>query len=268
MVSDSGQIEVTGVRIDPRANVAKEAKLGNNVVVEAFATVGPEVEIGDDTWIGTSSLVTGSTTVGKCCRIFHGASIGCIPQDLKYAGERSRVRIGDRNSIREYATIHLATGEDEETIIGNDNLLMAYVHIAHNCIIVNHVVLGNACNLAGHVTIEDWAGVSGITPVHQFVHIGTHSYVGGGSRVPKDVAPYMLAAGNPLKMAGLNVVGLTRRGFSLEVIGTLRQACKLLFFSNLNTTQALEKIRNDLDQIDEIVKLCEFIESSERGIAK
>jgi UDP-N-acetylglucosamine acyltransferase len=271
MVSDSGQIEagmVTGARIDPRANVADEAVLGNNVVVEAFATIGPKVEIGEGTWIGTSSLVTGSTKIGKDCKIFHGAAVGSIPQDLKFRGELSHVRIGDRNTIREFATIHLATGEDEETVIGDDNLLMAYVHIAHNCILGSHIVLGNACNLAGHVTVEDWACVSGITPIHQFVRIGAHSYVGGGSRVPKDIAPFMLAAGNPLKMAGLNEVGLTRRKFPSKVIGTLRQACKLLFFSKLNTTQALEKIRADLDQIDEIQKLCEFIESSERGIAK
>jgi UDP-N-acetylglucosamine acyltransferase len=228
--------------------------------------IGPEVTIGDNTWIGGNCLIEGWTEIGPACRIFHGAVIGTEPQDLKYKGERTLVRLGSSNVIREFVTIHRASGQGSETSIGDSNYIMAYAHIAHNCIVGNHTVLANAVNMAGHVTVEDHAAISGLTVVHQFVRVGAYSYTGGGSRLPMDVVPYTKLAGNPPAVNGLNVVGLQRNGFSAEAIGTLKQAYKLLFRSDLNVTQAVERIKADLPMIDPIVHLIKFIEASDRGI--
>ncbi len=257
----SAEIHATAV-VDPRA------RLGHNVTIGPHTVIGPEVEIGPDCAIGSSVLIDGHTRLGSDNRIFHGAVIGMPPQDLKYKGEISTIEIGDGNTIREYVTIHLPTGEGAKTRVGNGNLLMAYVHIAHNCTIHNHTILANAVNLAGHVEIEDHAIVGGMTPVHQFVRIGAHSFIGGGSRLPQDVPPFVRVAGNPVEVAGINAVGLKRRGFSDEELLNLKKAYRLLYRAGLNVSQALERIATDCRLTQSIEDLMEFIRRSERGIVR
>jgi len=213
-------------------------------------------------------LIEGRTNIGCNNRIAHGAVIGSVPQDLKYNHEESYVEIGDHNTIREYATINLATGEGEKTRVGDNNLLMAYVHIAHNCVIHNGTIIANAVNLAGHVEIGDNATVGGMTPVHQFVRIGPCAFIGGGSRLPQDVPPFIRVAGNPVEVAGLNTIGLKRRGFSEERLLILKQAYRLLYRSGLNVSQALERIASDCELNKDIEKLMAFIRRSERGIVR
>ena len=246
--------------VDPRARIGEGVSIGPNTIV------GPEVSIGDETSIGGNCLIEGNTEIGSGCRIFHCVVIGPEPQDSKYRGETSYVKVGDGNTIREFATIHRATGEGEVTAVGNDNLIMAYAHIAHNCLIGSNTIISNAVNMGGHVTIDDYAAISGLSAIHQFVRIGRHSYTGGGSRVPMDVIPYIKVAGNPPVVNGLNTVGLKRHGFSAETIRVLKQAYRLLFRSDLNVSRAVERIRADLPDSAEIRHLIEFIEASERGI--
>ncbi len=256
---NSTQIHKTAF-VDPRAEIGLGVKIGPNTIV------GPLVKIGDNTEIGGNCLIEGWTTIGRDCRIFHCVVIGAEPQDLKYKGERSFVSIGDANIIREFATIHRATGEDQVTSVGSNNYIMAYAHIAHNCKIGDHVVLSNAVNMAGHVTIENHAIVSGLTAIHQFVRIGCYSYVGGGSRVSMDIVPYIRVAGNPPVVSGLNSVGLQRNGFPQETMKILKEAYRMLFRSNMNVSQAVEAIEKQLKPIPEIVHLIQFIKSSQRGI--
>ncbi len=255
-------------RIAPTAIVAPGAQLGAEVSVGHYAIIGPDVVVGDRTTIGPHVVLDGWTVISEDCRVHAGAVIGNEPQDLKFAGCRSWVRIGRRNVIREYVTIHRATEEDGVTAIGDDNLLMAYVHVAHNCHIGNHVILANAVNLAGHVVIEDHAIIGGVTPVHQFVRIGQHAFIGGGSRIPQDIPPFVRCAGNPLRVAGLNSVGLARRGFSPDVVVELKRAYRTVYRSELNVTQALERIRTELKPFSEVTAFVNFIAASERGITK
>jgi UDP-N-acetylglucosamine acyltransferase len=252
--------------IHPAAFIDPGAQIGSGVTIGPNTVVGPDVVIGDDTWIGANCLVEGWTSIGSRCRVCHCSVLGSDPQDLKYRGEETYVRIGDDNTIREFTTVHRATGEGDETTIGSGNFIMAYAHIAHNCRVGNHTILANGVNMGGHVTIEDHASVSGLTVIHQFVRIGEYSYTGGGSRVPMDIVPYIKAAGNPPVVNGLNTVGLQRQGFAAETIRVLKKAYRLLFRSNLNVSQALERIKSDLPGIPEILHLVEFIETSERGI--
>lgn len=254
--------------IDATAVVAPRAQLGVGVRIGPYAIIGENVQVGDHTVIGPHAVLDGWTEIGADCRIHVGAVIGVEPQDLKYEGAKSWVRIGQGNVIREYATVHRATEEEGETRIGDQNLLMAYVHVAHNCVLGNHVILANAVNLAGHVLIEDFAIVGGVTPIHQFVRIGSHSFVGGGSRVPQDIPPYVRCAGNPLRVAGLNSVGLARRGFPPEVVAELKRAYRVIYRSDLNVSQALERIRAELKPYPEVLNFVRFIASSERGITK
>jgi UDP-N-acetylglucosamine acyltransferase len=258
--------EVLAGSIHPTALIAPGAKIGKGVSVGPYTIVGEHVEIGEGTRVGAHNVLDGWTRIGAQCRIFHSTCIGVEPQDLKFRGEKSLVLIGDRNTIREFVTIHPATDEGDVTRIGSDNLLMAYVHIAHNCEIGDHVILANAVNLAGHVKVEDHVGIGGVTPVHQFVRIGTHSFIGGGSRVAQDVPPYFLAAGNPLRVVGINQVGLERRDFSVETREALRRAYKILYRAGKNVRQALEALRSELPDIPEVRRLADFVESSERGI--
>jgi UDP-N-acetylglucosamine acyltransferase len=246
--------------VDPRAELGADVTIGPNTVV------GPDVVIGDGTSIGANCLIEGCSEIGSENKIFHCVVIGPEPQDLKYSGEKTFVRIGHRNTIREFATVHRATGEGNATSVGDDNYIMCYSHIAHNCSVGSHTVLSNGVNMAGHVTIEDHAAVSGLSVIHQFVRIGAYSYTGGGSRVAMDVVPYIKVAGNPPVVNGLNTVGLQRNGFSPETIGVLKKAYRLLFRSDLNVTQAVEHIKRELPPIEEIAYLIDFIESSDRGI--
>ena len=254
--------------IDPRANVSTKAELGNDVTIGPFTTVEAGAVIGDGTSVAANALIACGARIGKENVIHHGAVIGHSPQDLKYKNEPTTCELGDRNVIREYSTLHRATVETYRTIIGSDNLLMGYVHIAHDCVLGNNILMSNAAMLAGHVHVDDFAIIGGITPVHQFVHIGAHVMIGGGLRVPKDVPPFVRAAGEPLVFAGLNSVGLRRRGFSRETIEALDKAYNLLYNSNLNVSQAVASIKADADLMKspDVQKVLEFIAKSKRGI--
>jgi UDP-N-acetylglucosamine acyltransferase len=242
------------------------AELGRGVRIGPWALVGPGVELGDGTEVGPRVLIERDTVVGEDCRIANGAVLGTDPQDLKYRGERSTLRVGDRTVIREFATLNRGTSASGRTVVGTDCLLMAYSHVAHDCELGNHVILANSVNMGGHVLIEDWAIVGGLTPIHQFVRIGAHAFVGGGSRIPQDVPPYCRVAGNPPKLYGLNTVGLERRGLSGETRRALKQAYRLLFQSGENLSEAVSRAENEVPAIPEVGQLLQFIRSSERGV--
>ncbi len=254
-------IEVHGAAI-----VHDGAELGKDVTIGPYSVIGPDVKIGDGTSVASNVLIEGCTTIGAGNTIFHGAVLGTPPQDLKYRGARTLVKIGDNNMIREYATVNTATNEGDATVIGSGCLLMAYSHVAHDCIIGDNVILANAVNLAGHVTIHDYAILGGMVPVHQFVRIGVHSFVGGGSRVAKDVLPYVKIAGSPPKVSGLNTVGLKRRGFEDSQLESIKAAYRLIYRSGLNVTQAIERIEIEVEPSEEIETLLDFIRGSQRGI--
>jgi UDP-N-acetylglucosamine acyltransferase len=254
-------------QVHPTALIDPDVRLADDVVVGPYCIISGKVEIDSGTVLGSNVVVEGVTRVGKNCRIFHSAVVGGLPQDLKYKGARSLVEIGDSNTIREFVTINRATEEGEKTVVGNHNLLMAYVHLAHNCVIGNNVILANAVNLAGYVRIDDYAIIGGITPIHQFVRIGRHSFIGGGSRVPKDVPPFVKAAGNPLRIVGLNSVGLQRREFPADVRLELKRLYRLFYRSNLNVSQAMAKIKVELRDIPEVREFISFVEQSERGVS-
>lgn len=258
----------TSRNIHPTAVVASGAELAEGVTVGPYCRIGPEVKIGANTRLKPYVIVEGATTIGSDCRLHSYAVIGTEPQDVKYEGKPSYVVIGDRNILREFVTVNRASDEGGSTIVGNDSFLMTYVHVAHNCIVGDNVVIANAVNMAGYVVVEDYAFIGGVTPVHQFVRIGRHSIIGGGCRVPKDVPPFVMVAGVPLRCFGLNVIGLRRRGFSREAQLNLKRAYRILFRSGLNTSQALERIEAELDPITEIQQLVTFVKESGRGIVK
>lgn len=256
--------------IHPTAVIDPKARLSGSARVGPYAVIGAEVEIGEETEVGAHAVLEGPTRIGRRNRIFPFASIGLIPQDLKFRGERSEVIIGDDNRIREFVTIHRGTeGGGRLTRLGSNNLVMAYAHIAHDCLIGDDCILGNAATLAGHVVIEDWAVVGAFVGVHQFCRVGRHAFIGGYSVITQDVLPYSRTVHErEAKAYGVNVVGLRRRGFPEERIDRLHQAFRLLSQSKLNTSQALEKIRETLDQSEDIAVLVRFIETSERGVIK
>lgn len=256
------------VQIGPHAVIGAGARIGNGCLVGPSAVLDGSVVIGDDCRIGPSVMITGNTTIGRGNRFFHGASIGNDPQDLKFSGEETFLEIGDNNVFREFCTVHLAAGEGEKTKVGSDNLIMAYVHIAHNCTVHDQVIMANAVNLAGHVEVESFATIGGMTPVHQFVRIGAYSMVGGGSRLPQDVPPFVRVAGNPVEVCGINSIGLKRRGFADEDLLNVKKAYRLLYRSGLNVRQALERIGGDCKLTKHIEDLMEFIRRSERGIVR
>ncbi|HSM36682.1 MAG TPA: acyl-ACP--UDP-N-acetylglucosamine O-acyltransferase [Longimicrobiales bacterium] len=255
-----------GAEVHPTAIVDPSARLGEGVRVGAYAIIGPNVTIGEDTTVGPHVLIERETQVGAECFLAKGAVLGTDPQDLKYQGEATSLVVGDRTVIREYATLNRGTAARGRTEVGSDCLLMAYVHVAHDCVVGDHVVLSNAVNMAGHVLIGDHAIVGGLTAIHQFVRIGCHAFVGGASRVPKDVPPYLKAAGNPMQLYGLNGVGLQRRGFSEEVRVQLKRAYRIFFLSQLNVSQAVERVRDELPASPELETFLSFVEESERGI--
>jgi UDP-N-acetylglucosamine acyltransferase len=228
--------------IHPTAVINDHAQIHPTVKVEPYAVIGSQVTIGANTVVGSHAIIDGLTTIGTDNQIFPGAAIGLEPQDLKYRGANSQVIIGDRNRIREYVTINRATEEGEATIIGDDNLLMAYSHVGHNCVIGNEVVIANNVAIAGHVHIESMAIISGVLGIHQFVHIGSLAMVGGMSRISRDVPPYMMVEGNPAKVRSLNLTGLKRRGFEREEIQQLRQAFRLLYLQHLPLKDAIAQL--------------------------
>lgn len=244
------------------------AKIARDVVIGPYSVIGEHVVLGAGTQIGPHVVITGFTTIGKDCRIFQGASVGEEPQDLKFKGEKSYTNIGDRTTIREGATIHRATGEGEETRIGNDCLLMAYTHVAHNCILANHVIMSNAAMLAGHAIVEDRVVIGGMTGVHQFVKIGRNAMLGGTSKIVQDVVPYTIVDGHPGKVIGINSVGISRAGIPLEVRRKIKKAYKLLYRSGLNLTEAILAIEQEVDSTEEIEHLLRFLRNAERGICR
>lgn len=253
--------------IHPSAVIHDAAELASDVSVGPGAVIGPEVVVGAGSSIGAHAIIERNTTVGEGCVISHGAVLGTDPQDLKFEGEDTWLVVGDRTVIREYATLNRGTRASGRTVVGADCLIMAYTHLAHDCHLGDRVILANAVNMGGHVTIGDWAIVGGMTAIHQFVRIGAHAFVGGATRVHKDVAPYLRAAGNPMKMSGLNAVGLQRRGFSDEVRRELKRAYRLIYASELNLSQAVDRARAELEPIPEVRHFLDFFAESDRGVA-
>ena len=248
------------------AIVDPTAHLGADVAVGPYAIVGPHVTVGERTSIAAHVVIERNTRIGAGVKVGYGTIIGNDPQDLKYKGEETWVEIGDGTIIREYCTINRGTTATGKTAIGQRCFIMTYVHIAHDCVIGNDVILANGIQMAGHVTVEDRAIVSGLVPIHQFVRIGTYAFVGGGSRVNQDVPPFTKAVGNPVHLYGLNSVGLQRAGFSPDVKLALKRAYRLLFNSDLTVSQGIARARLELPQVPEVEKFLSFIEASQRGV--
>ena len=250
------------------SNISPKAKIGKEVKIESFVTISDDVEIGDGCWIGSNVTIMDGARIGNNCRIFPGAVISAIPQDLKFDDEKSIVSIGDNTTVREFATINRATNFSGVTSIGENCLTMAYVHVAHDCHIANNVILVNSVQLGGHVEIAEHAIIGGISAIHQFVKIGSYAMISGGSLVRKDVPPYIKVAKEPLSFIGINSIGLSRKGFSEEKILEIQNIYRSIFQSNLNYTQALEKVKKEFPQNDETNNIIKFINESERGIIK
>ncbi|MEA5045093.1 MAG: acyl-ACP--UDP-N-acetylglucosamine O-acyltransferase [Petrimonas sp.] len=254
--------------ISSLAFVHPEAKIGKDVVIEPFAYIDRNVEIDEGTVVMPYATVLFGARIGKNCTIFPHATISAVPQDLKFRGEESLAVIGDRTSVRECVTVNRGTASRGETAVGSDCLLMAYSHVAHDCVLKDFVILGNATQLAGEVEIDDYAILSGGTLVHQFSRIGAHTMIQGGSKVPKDIPPYTMVGREPLTYVGLNFVGLRRRGFSSEVINSIQDVYRYLYLAGYNTTQALERIENELPETKERNHIIDFVKNSSRGIIR
>ena len=252
--------------IHPTALVSDDAQLGSDVEIGAFAIVGPSCIVGDGCVIAPRASLEQNVRLGRKVRVGIGAVLGGDPQDLKFQGEETTVEIGDGTVIREYSTINRGTSESFKTTVGKNCFIMSYVHLAHDCHLGDGVILANGVQLAGHVRIEDRAILSGLSAVHQFVRIGRHAFIGGCSRVSKDIPPFLKAVGNPVKLYGLNTVGLQRSGFDEPTLRELKRAYRLFFNSDLNITQALERAEKDLDLRPEVQELMRFLEASGRGV--
>lgn len=250
------------------AFIHPEAKLGKNVTVSPFAVINGNVEIGEGTWVGPHVTIMEGARIGKNCRIFPGAVISAIPQDLKFSGEDSTVEIGDNTTIREFVTVNRGTKDRMKTAVGSNCLLMAYVHVAHDCLIGNNVILANSVNLAGHITIDDWAILEGLVAVQQFVHIGAHSFVTGGSLVRKNVPPYVKAAREPLSYIGVNSVGLRRRGFSNEIVLQIEDIYRTIYVRGYNVSNALNIVEQEAPASAEKNLIVNFIRDSKDGIIR
>jgi UDP-N-acetylglucosamine acyltransferase len=251
------------------AVVDRRARLAERVTVGAFSVIGPHVEVGEGTWIGAHVVLDGRMRIGRDNKIFHFASLGAPPQDKKYKGEDTAIEIGDGNTIREYVTINRGTAQDVGTTrLGNDNWVMAYVHFAHDVQIGNHTIFANACQLAGHVTVGDWAIFGATTLVHQFVHIGAHAFTGMGTYLPQDLPPFVTAAGNMAKPYGINSEGLRRRGFATEDIAALKRAYRTLYRSGLGLAEARAALQAQSAECRHVHALLEFLERSKRGIIR
>ena len=256
------------MNIHPSALVSKKAKLEGAVGVGPYAVIGDNVTIGEGTRIGTHCVIEGNTTIGSGCEIFTGAVIGTRPQDLKYKGEKLFLDIGSNNIIREYCTFNPGTEEGGRTVVGNNNLFMAYSHVAHDCAVGSHCVIANNGTLAGHVTIEDRAVIGGLVAIHQFVRVGTLSIIGGCSKVVQDIPPYSTCDGHPARVYGLNLIGLRRQKVTKESIHLLDTAFRIFFSSGLSIKHALEKVEKELEKSAELDVLIAFIKRSERGITR
>ena len=254
--------------IHPHTYIHPNARLATNVKIDPFTVIHQDVEVGDGTWIGSNVTIMEGARIGKNCRIFPGAVIAAIPQDLKFQGEYSNVYIGDGTTIREFVTVNRGTRVKEKTEIGKNCLLMAYCHLAHDCIVGDNCIMSNNTQIAGHVTIGDWAILGGMCAIHQFVNIGQHSMLSGGSLVGKDVPPYIKAARNPLSYAGVNSIGMKRRGFTVEKINHILEIYRVIYGKSLNISQAVEYLEEEFPATDERDEIVQFIRNSQRGIIK
>jgi len=252
----------------PLAYVHPQAKIASNVVIEPFVNIEKNVEIGEGTWIGSNVTIMEGARIGKNCKVFPGAVISAIPQDLKYEGEETTVKIGDNTTIREFVTINRGTKANMETIVGNNCLLMAYVHIAHDCIVGNNVILANGATLAGHIEIHDWAIIGGLSAVHQFVQVGQHAMISGGGMARKDVPPFTKAGREPLSYVGINSIGLRRRGFTPEQIQQIQEIYRIIYLKNKNVSQAVSLIEATIPATPERDEILAFIARSTRGIMR
>jgi UDP-N-acetylglucosamine acyltransferase len=254
--------------ISPLASVSPKAQLGKNVTVSPFATIEENVIIGDNTWIGPNAVIMSYTRIGENCKIFPGAVIGAIPQDLKYRGEESTVEIGNNTTIREFVTIHRGTKDKMTTKVGDNCLLMAYVHVAHDCIIGNNVILANSVGLSGHIIIEDYAIIEGMSAAQQFITIGKHAFVGGASLIRKSVPPYVRCAREPLQYIGVNSVGLTRRGFTPEQIKQIEDIYRIIYVKGYNLQNALEVVEKEIPDSVFKKEILDFIKNQKDGVIK
>ncbi|HXS30316.1 MAG TPA: acyl-ACP--UDP-N-acetylglucosamine O-acyltransferase [Steroidobacteraceae bacterium] len=255
--------------IDPRAVIAADARIAADVVIGPYAIIGPGVSIGPGCWIGPHAVIQGPTTMGAGNRVFQFASIGDVPQDKKYAGEETRLEIGDRNTFREYVTVNRGTVTGNgATRIGSDNLLLAYSHVAHDCVLGNHIVLSNVVMLAGHVQIGDWVIMSGYAGAHQHCRIGAHAFIANNTAVLQDIPPYVLATGQPAEPRAVNLEGLKRRGFTEEQTRAIRNAYRVLYRSELKLDEALAQLREMAASQDCLQVMADFIEGSTRGLAR
>lgn len=254
--------------ISPLAYIHPDAKIGNNVTVEPFAYIAGDVVIGDDCWVGPGAVIHDGARIGKRCKIHTAASIACLPQDLKFKGEKTTAEIGDDNDIREYVTISRGTASRGKTVVGNGNLLMAYVHVAHDDVVGSHCVIANRVSLAGEVEVGDWVVIGGHSAVHQWTRIGSHVMLQGGSLLGQDVPPYIIVRSDGMRFAGINKVGLSRRGFTAEQIEQIHNTCRIIFQSGYNYLHACEEAEQQIPQSAERDAILEFIRSSKRGIIK
>jgi UDP-N-acetylglucosamine acyltransferase len=252
----------------PTAIVSKKAEIGSNVKVGPFSIIEDDVIIGDGCEIDSHVVVKSGARMGKNIKIAHGAAISGPPQDLKYAGEKTELIIGDNTIIREFTDLNRGTVAHGKSEIGKNCLIMAYAHVAHDCSVGDHVILVNSVQMGGHVEIGNWAILGGVSLIHQFCHVGEHAMVGAGFKVAQDILPYSLNAGYPIRCMGLNLIGLRRRGFSEETVNTLKKLFRILMSKKLNTTQALAIIDNEIEKIPEVIRVLEFIENSKRGVIK
>jgi len=259
--------------IHPTAIVAPEARIAGDVSIGPYSIVGPDVCIGEGTQVGPHCIIDGHTTIGRNNHFYRFCSIGGMPQDKKYGGEPTRLEIGDGNMVREYVTINTGTAQDVGvTRVGDDNWIMAYVHIAHDCQVASHTVIANSVQLAGHIHIDDWAIIGGSSAVHQFVRIGAHSMIGGTSSIRQDIPPYVIGAGDPFRPVGINSEGLNRRGFAPQTVSALKEAYKILYRRQLNVEEAAVQIAalqaRHPQAHDALQVLVDFLNASTRGIAR
>jgi len=250
------------------AFIHPDAIIGKDVTIDPFAYIAGNVVIGDGTWVGPSATILDGARIGKECRIFPSSVVSAIPQDLKFRGEETTAEIGNNTTIREGVTVNRGTASSGKTVVGDNTLLMAYCHIGHDCVIGNYCIIGNATNMAGQVSVDDWAIISGGTLVHQFARIGAHVMIGGGGKLRTDVPPYIKADREPLSYMGLNVVGLTRRGFEKERIHEIRNIYRIIYQSKMNSTQAIEHLEREFKQSADREYIMDFIRNSERGIIR
>ncbi|MDR1678584.1 MAG: acyl-ACP--UDP-N-acetylglucosamine O-acyltransferase [Prevotellaceae bacterium] len=254
--------------ISTLASVHPDAKIGKDVTIQAFAVIEKDVVIGDGTTIMSTAVIMDGARIGKNCRIFPGAVISAVPQDLKFVGEITTAEIGDNTSIREGVTINRGTASKGKTVVGSNCLIMAYCHVGHDCVLGNNIIVSNATQFAGEVIVEDFAVVSGGVLVHQFSRIGAHAMVQGGSKVSKDIPPYITAGRDPLVFVGINSIGLRRRGYTVEQIDNIQHIYRLIYQSGLNVTQALAQMETDLEESSERTQIETFIKDSNRGVIR